>query len=62
MVCSFIDHKNDVKMFKICSENTWLRLVVPLEFAHFDMISMFEKSTDHGKMLNLLLLFSVSKL
>ena len=38
-------------MFKICSVNTWQRLVVPLEFAHFDMISMFDESTDHGKML-----------
>ena len=41
MVCTFIENGNDVKMFK----------TFHLSFELFDVISMVEKSTDHGKLL-----------
>ena len=50
----FIDHKNDVKMFKTLQcYTTRLRFVcglwLHLNFEHIDAISMVDKSTDHGK-------------
>ena len=40
MVCTFIENGNEVKMFK----------TFHLSFELFDVISMFDKSTDHGKL------------
>ena len=40
MVCTFIENGNDVKMFK----------TFHLSFELFDVISMVDKSTDHGKL------------
>ena len=37
---------------KFCSETSRLRLVIPLRFKHFSVISMDYKSTDHGKLLS----------
>ena len=53
-VSSIIDHRNDVKMFKILQWNlsspargsTWI-------FEHFDGISMVDKSRDHRKLLSI---------
>ena len=50
----FIDHRNDVKMFKTLQcYTTRLRFVCSswfhLNFEHIDAISMVDKSTDHGK-------------
>ena len=47
-----MDHRNDVKKIKICSETTCLSLVVYLSFEPFDIISMVDKSTDHEKLLS----------
>ena len=41
MVCTLIDHTNDVKMSKT------------LSFEHVDVISMVDKNTDHGKLLSI---------
>ena len=38
------------KCSNLCSETTRLRLIA---FEHFDIISMFVKSTDHGKLLSI---------
>ena len=38
MVCSLIDHRNDIKMFKTLQ--------------YFDVISMVDKRTDHRKLLS----------
>ena len=40
------------KCSKLCSETTRLRLVAPL---HFDVTSMADRSTDHGKLLSICL-------
>ena len=40
MVCTFIEHGNNVKMFKTFC----------LSFEFFDVIFMVDKSTDHGKL------------
>ena len=41
------------KCLKLCRETTRLRLVIPLEFWHSDVISMVYKSLDYGKLLSL---------
>ena len=51
MVCTFIDHRNDVKMFKAQVEpraaGKWY-LHGKVSNTHFDVIAMADKSTDHG--------------
>ena len=51
MVCTFIDHRNDVKMFKAQVEpraaGHWY-LHCKVSNTHFDVIAMADKSTDHG--------------
>ena len=51
MVCTFIDHRNDVKMFKAQVEPR----AAGKRYLHckvlntdFDVIAMADKSTDHG--------------
>ena len=39
------------KYSKLCSETTCLQLRFYLSFEHFDVISMVDKSTDHGILL-----------
>ena len=41
------------KCLKLCSETTRLRLVIPLEYWHCDVIPMVYKSVDYGKLLSL---------
>ena len=50
MVDTFIDHRNEVNMFKLCSETSNRSRVVSLQrFDHFDIISMVV-SIGYGKM------------
>ena len=46
MVCTLIDNRNDVKMFKTLQWNrsSWFHL----SFEYCDVISMVDKITDHG--------------
>ena len=52
LLCTFIDHRNDVKIFKTQVEpliaSEWFHCKVFVE--HFDVISMVDKSKDHGNM------------
>jgi len=41
MACTRIDHRNDARMFKA-------QVVLMQSFEHFDVISMIDKSRDHG--------------
>ena len=60
MVHTLIDHRNDVKMFKLkCNHHGSMELqaaresVVSLQsFQHYDVISLVDKSIDHGKLLS----------
>ena len=45
MVCTLISHRNDIKMFKIQVEPQ-----AAGKWFHCMVISMFKKSTDHGKL------------
>ena len=51
MVCTFIDHRNDVKMFKAQVEpraaGKWYLHCKVLN-TDFDVIAMADKSTDYG--------------
>ena len=54
MVCSVIDHRNDVKMFKTQVEPRAVGAEASLQnFEHFDFISMVDKRTYHGKLLSI---------
>ena len=46
MVCTLIDHRNDVNMFKPTASGFTEKL------EHFDVISMVDKSIDNGKLLS----------
>ena len=48
MVCTLTDHRNYIKMFKTLQ---WNHSQFHLGFEHFDIISMVNKKTDHGKLL-----------
>ena len=52
MVCTYIDHRNDIKIFKtqvepvIASDCFHCKVIIE----HFDVVSMVDKSKDHGNM------------
>ena len=53
MVCTLIDHRNDVKTFQIQVQPSRRRLVSLQSFEHFDVISTVDKSTERGKVLSI---------
>ena len=60
MVHTLIDHRNDVKMFKTQVEPPWIhgttsrqQVFSQQSFEHYDVISMADKSIEHGKLLSI---------
>ena len=60
MVNTFIEHKDDVEVFKTQVEPPWIhgttsrrRVFSQQSFEHYDVISMVDKSIEHGKLLSI---------
>ena len=54
MLCTLINHKNDVNTIENACGTTSHRQVVSLQsFEHFDIIFLVNKSINHGKLLSI---------